>query len=270
LSHVPARPPVEAREYIDVLRRQRWVILLVTVAITGFTLLFSLLQDSVYKATATVLVAPLPPPNVSAVASNIGTESELVSSRLVADAVRTDLGTDESTEELLDDVSVAPVTGTDVLEITYSSHDPEIAQSVANSFAENYIEYRQARIIDALKDAQQLIRRRLRGLQERLEALDEALLRARRQRDEDRVEVLRDERNSLIVQRGLTQQRLADLQPEGTARLLEGDIVEPAELPSGRASPDHKRNLVLGLLLGAIVGLAAGFTRDYLGSPRAE
>jgi uncharacterized protein involved in exopolysaccharide biosynthesis len=263
LSHVPARPPPEAREYFDVLRRQRWVILLVTAAIAAFTLLFSLLQETVYEATASVLV---PPTSGSGAASNIGTESELVSSRSVADAVRDDLGSNESTDRLLDDVGVQAVAGTEVLEITYSSSDAEFAQSAANSFAENYIDYRRSRIIEALTDAQQLIRRRLEALQDRVAELNEEMSRARRRGDEKLMESLQDERDALLVQRGLLQQRLSDLQPEGTARLSEAEIVKPAELPRDPASPNHKRNLPLGLLLGAIGGVAVGFTRDYLAS----
>src|SRR5688572_8725052 len=86
---------VDLREYLHVLRRRKWTIILVTIVVLLAALGWSSIQTSLYTSETRVLVKALPVAGESSLdlvgSVSMPTEQELVSSEPVAQAVIDDL-----------------------------------------------------------------------------------------------------------------------------------------------------------------------------------
>src|SRR3954454_4667607 len=91
----PAAP--ELRDYLRVLRRRKWTIAAVVVAVVGAAVVASLLQSRVYQArTALLLRAPsgtaVPSSSAQVSPQIVGTQLELIKSDPVKNIVRKKIG----------------------------------------------------------------------------------------------------------------------------------------------------------------------------------
>jgi succinoglycan biosynthesis transport protein ExoP len=125
----------------------------------------------------------------------------------------------------------------DVVEINATTPDPEKSAKIANAYGAAYIAFRRETDRSQLQEAIDLAERNIEALQpsERTSAQGERL------------------------QENLDQLRQVQALQTGKA-----DLVQRAAPPDEASSPNVKRNLVLGVLLGGIVGLGLGGLRDRL------
>ena len=147
---------------IEVLRR-RWPIALAIVLVC--TILSAIQQKRAtptYKSTAQVAFQNSTIAGEAVGFTSSGTEPqreadtqvEIAHSPEVAQAVRTELGSSKSPDELLEMVSIEAAPNADVLNITASAGDPHESARIANAFATQYITFRansQLTAIDAAK-----------------------------------------------------------------------------------------------------------------------
>jgi succinoglycan biosynthesis transport protein ExoP len=255
----------ELREYLAVLRHRKWSVIIAAALVFGVVMLISYRQTPVYEAEARVLVEPVPPAEPTAVPSplNIETESEIVSSRPVAALVVEDLKLDASPGSVLRNLTVEPVIETEVLLISYSSENARFAQDAANAFSRNYIEYRRQKAMEVIRAARSRIRARLESSRQRLLELTEELESARRAGDEDLVRTLEVERSLLIAGLGVLEEQSGVFQPEAATE-AGSEVIQPATLPSSPSSPNHRRNAILGAVLGLIAGAGTAFVKERL------
>ncbi len=148
---------------IEVLRR-RWPIALAIVLVC--TILSAIQQKRAtptYKSTAQVAFQNSTIAGEAVGFTSSGTEPqreadtqvEIAHSPEVAQAVRTELGSSKSPDELLETVSIEAAPNADVLNITASAGDPRESARIANAFANQYITFRansQLTAIDAAKN----------------------------------------------------------------------------------------------------------------------
>jgi capsular polysaccharide biosynthesis protein len=137
---------MEIRDYLSILRKRGWIIIVLAVLAAGLAFGISRVQTQVYKAKATVSVVPARPDlglGMTAkdllrnFAVNIKTHK---TARQVIDHAQLDM----STYDLLDKVEVNPVGDQFLIEITAEDQEPEVAKTIALAFANEFVDERNA------------------------------------------------------------------------------------------------------------------------------
>ncbi|EAQ28455.1 exopolysaccharide biosynthesis protein [Erythrobacter sp. NAP1] len=223
-------------EYLDVLRRRKWVILAVTLAAVMAALVITLLTRPTYTATTQVQVSreQANVTNVQGVESeNAGrdlefyqTQYELLEARSLAERVVRSLKLDRNEdfwnahgvdpaaidksslaqpdqvnararaasapltdarrsvsareriaiETLLKNVSVNPIRGSSLIDLDYSSYDPEMSARIANVWVDEFIAQSIARKFDSTAEARNFLEGRLDELRAKVEQSERALV----------------------------------------------------------------------------------------------
>jgi polysaccharide biosynthesis transport protein len=152
---------IDLRKYWLVLKRRWLTSTLVFSGTVAFAALITSLQNPVYQASGKLLFrtdrAPLLTGLDTAISSQptlplaknsdlLGTQSEIIRSLPISEATVKALDLKNTKGELINpqlianSLTVKPVAGTDVLEISYQSNDPELAAAVVNQIMQTYIE----------------------------------------------------------------------------------------------------------------------------------
>jgi succinoglycan biosynthesis transport protein ExoP len=255
---------LDLRGYLNVLRRHKWTILLVTGAAVLAALIFSFRQTPIYASTAKVAVQP---PTVNQVLSNVPittlvsmeTEREIAASSPVAQIVIETLDSRLSADELLEDLDVGVPTNSQILEITYSHPDPIVAQQTAQAFADAYIDWKTQEAISDSTRVRSAIQSRIDDFREDLAAARARFDAAEEGSDEKiaaqaDIQFLTAEITSLRTQFG--QLSTLEIDP--------GTVFQPADLPEEPASPNHYVNGGLALFVGLALGVGLAFLRERL------
>jgi capsular exopolysaccharide synthesis family protein len=267
--------PIELRRYLGILRARKWTIILIVLVCVALAIGYAFQQTPLYRAQASVLVQPVPYGATSSsvlLPVDVTTESQIVASEPVAVLVQRDLDYEGSIQSLLGPVDVgggAPpgtgsASGTQVLVVRYISPDPEFAAAAADSFANNYLEYRQKQALRNLLAARKPIQTRLDSVTEQLTQVGEDITEASQAQDASLVTALESQRNVLLARLAVLQQRLDDLQPGEAARSGGGQVIQSAVVPSTPASPNILRTALLGLVMGLGLGVGLAFVRERL------
>ena len=258
---------VSLREYLSIIRVRKWTIILSTCLVMATAVGFSLMQTPLYTAQARVLVEsiagesttfnPLQPVDIQ-------TQIEVVSSESVATLVRNELDLDESIESVLADLSVSAQGETQVVNISYTSVSPPRAQQIAQSFADNYIEFRRGQALEDVVSEEESVQTQVASATEQLNEVTGDLAVAQENEDDALAASLETQRSVLIARLGVLQQQLDDVRSQRSQSSDAGQIIEPATVPDFPSSPNHLRNGVLGLFLGAGLGIGLAFLRERL------
>lgn len=242
---VQAQRPSAFLRLLRVLRERWWIVALTALVCTVTALAVSLSSQKQYEAAATLLFRD---PGFSSAlfgsdvfepsldpARESSTNLLLVESREVAAGVRRELGLDESTSDLLAQVEVEERTNADIVEIRVRDENPRRAARIAGEFAAQYVEFRQRADRRKIAEAEQLIRERLEGLPadagaERAQ-LEEAL------------------------------QRLIAL---GAVQTGNAEVIDRPEVPTVAASPQTRRDVIVALFVGLVLGVAIALLLDFL------
>lgn len=134
-------------------------------------------------------------------------------------------------------ISVAGIGQSDIVQVNATGPDPVRAALVANTYAQQFVLYRQQADRSKITAAQTLVNNEIKAL-------------PASQRYGSVGTSLQNRANELGV--------LAALQT-GNA-----EVAQPASVPSSPSSPDTKRNAALGVLLGLLLGMALVFISERL------
>lgn len=229
-------------DYLQVLRRRRWMFLSVVVLVPAIAVALTMLQSASYKASAQVLLdwqnvtgSQAPPADL---ARDLQTQAELARVPAVAErAIRAARVRNLTPSEFLESSAVTATLGSDFLTFSVTSSDPELAKRLATAYAGSYVDYRRDVDMQELRSARAGILRELRRLE-----------RAGLQGSADYRSLVREDR------------RLATLEALDmpTAR-----VVRPADRAT-KVGPKIIRNEMIGLALGLVLGLALAFLWDAL------
>ncbi len=248
----------ELRTYLEVVQRRKALIAVVAVGTAAVALVISLLQTPVYEAGADILVQPRPTESVfsdtqarTSLAA-IETEIEVLSSDPVQDRVRDKIGT-------VPEISAQRVGETDVMQVTGRSIDAQRAASIANAYAESYVEFRKAEAVGDLEAASRGIEDKIDELQAEITMLESQMAQA----DPTTVEAVLEPRYSnLLTQQALLAQKLDELQVDVALKSGGARIVRSAVTPESPAAPKPVRNGLAALALGLVMGTGLAFVRD--------
>jgi polysaccharide biosynthesis transport protein len=234
-------------DYLAVVRRHKWLILAAALLVPIAAYAWSSQQTKVYRADSDVLLSRQ---DLGSTLTGIPTQSTVTDpvryartqARLArvptvtrAAIARSGLtGIDES--EFAGNSDVTPNPDTDILTFGVNNHDPDVAARLATSYAEAFVAYKLKTETASLQAA----RRELLG----------------------RLAELRDAgATDTDAYRQLAQQE----QSIRTLELLQvpASVVRPA-LGAGQIAPTPRRNAILGILLGLMLGLGGAFLLNAL------
>ena len=235
------------RDYLALLRRQRWVVLAVTVAIAGAVLALSSNQEKTYESEASASFDDLTQ-ELSILGANApvtenslqraSKKAEEVTRLATARKVQRRLETDVTPNSLQNAVSTRVGVQTSFVEVTAQWSDPQFAADIANAFAQVAIDEenraQRALIDDVIKD---------------LEAQAGGDLSLRDiATDPDRV---------------IATQALVRIRPLQDS-VETATMARRAEVPTDPVSPKVLRNTLIAAVVGLALGLLVAFVRDSL------
>ena len=257
-SSSPSDDVIELREYVAVLRRRKWLLVMVLIFFTALAGAYSFTRLPMHTARSEILVLPTtassqyrPDQLVS-----IETEARLVKSAPVAEIAKASLRSSSSIADLLKKVRVETTADALVLDIFYTTADPAAAAAGADAFADAYLQYKRDRAVEAETNAR-------RGLQKQIDDLvleRDKLEREIAQSVPEGAEWLsaQEERDAVNSQIAVLNGQVAVL----PVTIDSGEVILRAEVPTSPSSPKHGLNLAMGLFVGAFLGIVAAFVRD--------
>jgi Mrp family chromosome partitioning ATPase/capsular polysaccharide biosynthesis protein len=235
-------------DYVEVLRRRWWVVLLPLVIVPVAAVLLSLRQPALYEASAQVLTSRdslatqlegLSDQTAEDPERNAQTQAQLARGPEVA---RRALGTaqlDRSPSDLLDASSVTPAPEADLLIFRVRDSDPDVAASLASAYARQFTIYRHEVEADTLKSARARIQREIEALQ------------ARGDGDSAAHEALLEKDQQLLAMEALQTGRAV------VVRVAPG---------ATQIQPRPRLAAFIGLVLAIVLGLALAFLWEALDS----
>jgi capsular exopolysaccharide synthesis family protein len=205
----------------------------------------TLTQEKQYTATANLLFRDDPTgileQNTGATLSDptrvAATNDALIALPTVAGRAAKLAGDGITAADVRGAISIGSGQESDVVEINAQTPDAQRSAKIANAYGEAYIAFRRETDQKQLQDAIELAQRNIETLSP-------------------------SERESQQGQR--QQEQLDTLRQAQALQTGKADLVQRAAPPTEASSPNVKRNLILGVLLGAIVGLGLGALRDRL------
>ena len=233
-------------DYIQLLRRRKWIVLQAAILVPLAVLAFTLSQDDLFQGEAQVLLNSEDPTqairgdvagreSADELDRDASTQADVAQTPALARRVLRSVGADGQTaEELLDETSVDARSGSDLLTFKVRDPDPERARRLADAYASEYVSYRRRLGSEALDSAKRDVQRRLANVSSDLTSS----------------QLARDLRTTL--------RRIE------TASALQGadaTVVRRAD-EAEKVQPKPVRNTAIGLVLGLVLGVALAFLRD--------
>ena len=242
--HAPTESTLH--DYVQVVRRRRWVVLQALVLVPLAAILFSLQQTPKYGASSEVLVrqdlvaelaGSTNQPTGADAERDLQTHAELARAPEVARRVIKALRLDVSIADFLEATSVAPKRNANLVVFGAVDESPQLTTKIANEYARQYTRYRRELETAAVARARREVETRLRELEQNGER-DSALYASQVER--------------------LQQLKTTEALQSASA------IVVKAASEAKRISPRPVRNGVIGLALGLLLGLGLAFLWEAL------
>ena len=254
---------ISLQDYLVVLKRQRWLVLLTLVVVVVAAIGVSFAQTPQYEGRTEVVVEPVRHTQDASLEelltpsrSAVETERLVMTSRAVAERAADNLGV-ENVTGLLEQVRVESVSDTRVVRIISTHEDPARAAAIANAFADAYLTLRRDQAVDELLAARESLEERAADLRERVAELDD-------EPGADNDTGLQVERDALVAQLAQLSVQISELGDAAEGITGGGTVLTPAEIPTSPVSPRPLRTGALAVVLGLLLGVGLAFLRDHL------
>jgi Mrp family chromosome partitioning ATPase/capsular polysaccharide biosynthesis protein len=236
------------RDYLQVVRRRKWIILQAVLLVPAAAVAFSLHQQTQYQASAQVLLSSQNLANQLTGTQSTGinlqpdriaqTQADVARVPTIAQRVLGAFpGTGLTLDQFLGASSVSTATNADILTFNVTNHDPLVARELVDAYARGYTIYRRqldtAAIASALKKVDQRIKELVKS-----GGKGTALY-------------------GSFVDR---QETLATMEALQTSN---ASVVQTAD-HAVQVQPKLKRNGILGLALGIVLGIGLAFLWEAL------
>lgn len=235
-------------DYLAILRRRKLVVIVTAFLVTGLTVAFSLHQQRIYRASASVLLSradlaanvtgtPLDPSLTEDPARYAATQASVARSGAVATVALANAKiSNRSPGALLAESTVTPSPTADLLQFTVDDPDPVMAAQLVNAYAAAYADYK-------------------------LRLDTTALTRARTQLKTQIAALRRQGAQATAQYKNLVNSE----QQLHTMELLQStDTVLNHPASGSQVKPTPKRDALLGLGFGIVLGVALAFLIEAL------
>ena len=239
--------PTTLADYVAILRRRKWIILVLPVIAAASAYAVSQTQSALYSATAEILV------NRSSIVSAISgvtdpalgdprrfltTEASIARSPELASRVAAAGGVPGLTAgQVLGASSITPRSDADLLDISVSWDNPADAARIANAYALEFTRYKSELDTKRINDAIATLRTRIKALQAQGQTASASY--------------------SILLQ------QQSQLETIGTLLANNTSVLQPAA-GGAKVRPRPVRSAILGGLLGAVLGLGLAFLAEAL------
>lgn len=240
---------VRLEDYLRIARQRAWIIVLAVAVVVGVALYMSLATTPLYSASARLVYQKT---DLDTVVSggyglymydydkdrSIATAvSAVYNSEAMAQAVKADLQSDQDPDTLMGMISVKTSDGSDLVDISAASTDPDEAAQVANAYARQFIVYRQNSDRATVAAARDVIKAQL---------------------DTLTAEELKSDYGYMLQDKYETLRVLEAMQ-DGNFTLM-----REAAPPVVPFTPQTKRNIILAVVVGLVLGIGLAFLVEYL------
>jgi capsular exopolysaccharide synthesis family protein len=238
------------RSYAQLMRKRKWWVIGLALVGLAVSLAISFTESKQYSASAQVLVqsasqaSALGSTQQPVTTTDVQTMLQLVSSAPVTIVVQKKLGHAPS-------VAAAEVAQTNVISITAVAGTPAEAATVANAYAEAFVNYQQTVAINNLTQAEAQLRGQIKSITKQIKQLRATHGTA-------------SEQSALVNQEAVLNEQLTQMQVNSAGETSGLVLVTPAQPPTAPSSPKPTEDGTLGLVAGLILGLAAAFIRESL------
>lgn len=257
--------------YLKPILEHRKLVVAVTAVTTLAAVAAFMMVPPSYRSTASLLLTPISGNPLTPLESDtdvdMATELLISTSKTVVGRVAEDLdaqSVDIDADELADNVSAASPRDSKVLDLTYRTTTPELAQTVANSFATNYLEYREQIAAENRADAVEVLNERIALLKDQLSRIEGQL--SQLEAGTQAYVSLSIERDSVDGELRAQQDAVAAL---STLSLSAGEVLSPARLPAAPTGPGLLALMAGGLAGGLVMGVAAAMLLSAVQASRA-
>jgi len=234
------------REYLGVLRRRKWIVIVPIIVATVLAIALTKLQKPTYSASAEVLLSRqglvpsvtgndssyVDPTRLLATQVNIAETPQVAGAVLNAAHLK-----DRSPGAFLAQSSAAPKGDADVMVFNVQDRNPQLASRLATLYAQRYIYYANLLATRAIRSAKRLVEAKMADF-----------------------ELSGDTKSPVYQDLQTKDQQLvtAEALQTGNASLL-----RPAG-GAGKVQSSALRNGLLGLLVGVVLGFGIAFLREHL------
>ena len=241
--------------------------MIIALVVAGAVVVYGLssLRTDQYQATASMRVVD---PNSEAIfdgvqvrvdpSRDVDTQLRLLRSDDLRVAVEQQLA--EAGDQITS-VSVSAAGTTDIIDVTVTSPDPEIAAAAANAYATIYVEQRQEQVRAGFTVRADELREQAAQLDAQIRDIDIQL--TGEISDADRA-VLEAQRASLVTQQGELRTRAIEFDVEAATRSGNVELAESASVPTSPSSPNPRRDAMLAAVLALLLGIGLAFLLDRL------
>jgi capsular exopolysaccharide synthesis family protein len=257
-------PSVDLRAYLTALWRRKVAVLLCLGLVMGTAMVLSYRKTPQYRASSQLLLKARLRSQIAGTAQQVyvdpdraqKTEIQVLNSPDVRAAVEKRIGPHSG-------VFVRPLPDTDIILVDAVDRDPKRAAEVANTYADVYVDLRQAQAVTELEAAGTAVQARITELGKQIEELTPppaAPGTATTRPDAARGSQLEEATNQQI----LLKQKLSEIQVETSLNSGGVQVVALAGVPGAPFSPDHRRDAMLAIAVGVMFAVGGALLWEFL------
>lgn len=270
---------LELRDYLKIVRRRKWYVLLPAIAVVAATLAASLTTTPVYQASVDILVeskqsSVLPDMNIPVQdpQRTLQTQMQVILSRPIAEEVVKRLDLPDSPESIQARTSAQVVGQTQIIRIRARDTSPDLARDLANAIAGTYSDFRRKAALESFATQAEDIRAKIdeatAAYQQADADLQDAIAETRGEKGDvgasAKVQSLSNKREQAAQLQSFWKTALDKLQIQTSLQTESATLVAPAVLPTAPIEPKPTRNATLALVIGLLLGVALAFLVEYL------
>jgi capsular exopolysaccharide synthesis family protein len=247
-KNIERQETVRLEDYVRIARERAWIIVLSIAVVAVIALYMSYTTTPLYSTSARLVYQKN---DLELAVSGIGLNvydydkdrsiatavAAIKNSETMAEAVKTALDTELQPSTLRGMVSVSVGEGSDLVDISAVSTDAQEAAKVANAYALEFIIYRQNADRATVAAASAVVKTQLDSLSQ---------------------EDLQGD-YGLILREKLETLRILEAMQDGRFTLM-----REAAVPGSPYTPQTKRNLILAVVVGLVLGIGLAFLVEYL------
>jgi succinoglycan biosynthesis transport protein ExoP len=267
----------ELRDLLAIIRRQAIPITIVIVVVMAAAAVHTFRKPDVYEASTAILVdfdaldqARLSGSNAEA-NRTLENEIELLQGTTIRAAANEAAGRNI-------DVSAASSPDSDVIVLADRSEDPQEAADAVNTYADVYVDSRLDDVVGELERREAEVQSQIGEIQTELDSLEAQISGLYAQRSlvlpgtaeyeqiSQEITATETSRNTRTVTRDTLRQEASDLSLTiEDARNAGGlEVLAAADVPTSPVSPDHRKDLLVGLAAALVLAAAVAFVREQL------